>query len=415
MDIESGNEGVLYDGTLEARKAYNETIQLAKQGEDWDDIDDIVAEKFDLVKNTAQRIVAKALGAMENYYEYDDFGKPSHTKDGSYPLRSNYEEGYNLSLADDGCVKFRVSAKPYKHVKGTLNGSDQHLNLLRTALQSDEWSIGTSEVIYHDEKPELHVNITNEELTIRDQQDSKTLIGLDVNEDNVALSALTEEGVQDSIVIEFPEIKFERHRYFTIRKRVQNAEKNSVFHALGDKEKRFVNDKTHKLSRQVIEWCQQFEHPCIVLEDLKEMRENIDYGTRMNRRLHHLPFNLIQSFVSYKAAFEGIPVAWINPEYTSQRCSMCGYAEKANRKRKRFKCLECSHQDHSDRNAGVNIAVKGVAEAEVDWNVPTLYTLPVIRTGELRQSASGCVNQPSVTHSTVRDNTVDGGTGSISS
>lgn len=413
MNIESGNEGVLYDGTVEARKAYNETIRLAKQGMDWDDIDDIVAEKFDLVKNTAQRIVAKALEAMENYYEYDDFEIPSHTKDGSYPLRSNYEEGYTLSLSDEGEIAFRVSAKPYKHVKGTLDGSPEQLDLLRTALQSDEWSIGTSEVVYYDDEPELHVNVTNEDLTIRDKQDSQTLIGLDVNEDNVALAALDEDGVQDSKVIEFPEIKFERHRYFTIRKRVQNAEKYSVFHALGDKEKRFVQDKTHKVSRQVVEWCQQFEDPCIVLEDLKEMREDIDYGTRMNRRLHHLPFNLIQRFVSYKAAFEGIPVAWINPEYTSQRCTMCGHAEKANRKRKRFKCRECSHQDHSDRNAGVNIAVKGVSETEVDWNVPTLYTLPVIRTGELRRSVSGCVNQPSVTHPTVRDDTVDGGNGSI--
>lgn len=415
MRIESDNEGVLHDGTIESRWVYNETIRRAKNGVDWDEIRQQLESEADLIKNTTQLVFDKTLDAMENYHEYDGFGKPSHIKDGSYPLRSNYEEGYNLFLTDGGSVEFRVSAKPYKHVKGTLEGSDQHLNLIRSALQNDEWSIGTSEVVYKDDEPELHVNVTHGERTIRGKQDSKTLVGMDVNEDNVALATLNDDGVQDSIVIEFPEVKFERHRYFTIRKRVQKAGKRSTFEALGDKEKRFINDTTHKVSRQVIEWCQQFENPCIVLEDLKEIRDSIEYGTRMNRRLHHLPFNLIQQFVSYKAAFEGIPVAWINPEYTSQRCTMCGHAEKANRKKKRFKCRECSHHDHSDRNAGVNIAVKGVGETDVDWNVPTLNTLPVIRTRKLRRSASGRVNRSTVTHSTVRDSSVNGGTGSVSS
>ncbi|ELY62674.1 IS1341-type transposase (TCE31), partial [Natrinema versiforme JCM 10478] len=103
----------------------------------------------------------------------------------------------------------------------------------------------------------------------------------------------------------------------------------------------------------------------------------IDYGTRMNRRLHHLPFRALQFYTSYKASFAGIPTAWINPEYTSQRCQMCGHTERANRNKKRFKCQSCSHQDHSDRGASVNIAVKGMKK--LDWNVPALNSLPVVR------------------------------------
>jgi len=48
----------------------------------------------------------------------------------------------------------------------------------------------------------------------------------------------------------------------------------------------------------------------------------------MNRRLHHLPFRPLQDYTSYKAPFEGIPTAWINPEYTSQRCLMSGHTER---------------------------------------------------------------------------------------
>ena len=408
LDVQSDNESLLYDATLEARSVYNESIRLAKQGVDWDVIPDRVADDANLVKNTTQRVVAKALGAVENYYEYDDFGQPSHTKDGAYPLRANYEEGYNLSLTDDGDVAFRISAKPYRHVKGVLGGSDAHLDVLRTALTSDEWKIGTAEALFHDNNAELHVTVTNTERVVRDKQNSRTVIGVDVNEDNVALTALSEDGVENSLVIDFPEIKFERHRYFTIRKRVQNAGKDSIHDTLEAREERFVRDRLHKISRHIVEWSHQFEKPCIVFEDLKEMRDSINYGARMNRRLHHLPFRALQFHTSYKTSFEGIPTGWVNPEYTSQRCPMCGHTERANRNKKRFKCRSCSHQDHSDRSASVNIAVKGI-EKHQDWNVPALNSLPVVR--KVRRQASGAVDAPAVTHSTARGYQADGRVG----
>src|SRR6056297_2637061 len=405
LDIQSDNEGLLHDACLEARLAYNETIRLAKEGVDWDAIPDRVAGDVDLVKNTTQRVVAKALGAMENYYEYDDFGQPSHTKDGAYPLRANYEEGYNLSLTDDGDVAFRISAKPYKHVEGVLKGSDAHFDILKTALESDEWKIGTAEALFYNDDAELHVNVTNTKQTIRDKQNSRTVVGVDVNEDNVALTALSEDGVEGTVVIDFPEIKFERHRYFTMRKRVQSLGKDSIHDTLEGREEHFVRDRLHKVSRHIVEWSRQFEKPCIVFEDLKEMRDSIDYGTRMNRRLHHLPFRALQYYTSYKASFEGIPTGWINPEYTSQRCPLCGHTERANRNKKRFTCRSCEHQDHSDRGASVNIAVKGV-EKHQDWNVPALNSLPQVR--KVRRQASGAVDAPTVTHDTVRGYQTDG-------
>jgi putative transposase len=405
LDIQSDNERLLYDATLEARWAYNETIRLAKEGVEWDDIPDRVADDAELVKNTTQRVVAKALAAMENYHEYDDFGLPSHTKDGAYPLRANYEEGYNLTLGDDGTIEFRISAKPYKHVNGVLEGDDAHLDILRAALAGDEWTIGTAEALFHNGTPELHVNVTNTERTVREKQDSRTVIGVDVNEDNVALSALSANGVEETLVIDFPEIKSERHRYFTMRKRIQNAEKPSMHDTLKGREERFVRDRLHKVSRHIVEWSHQFETPCIVFEDLKEMRDSIDYGTRMNRRLHHLPFRALQYYTSYKAAFDGVPTTWINPEYTSQQCPMCGHTERANRHKKRFKCRSCQHQDHADRNASVNIAVKGI-EKHQNWNVPALNSLPQVR--KVRRQASGAVGAPTVALDTARGHHPDG-------
>ncbi len=195
--------------------------------------------------------------------------------------------------------------------------------------------------------------------------------------------------------------------YFTMRKRVQNGGKSSMHDVLEGREERFVRDRLHKMSRHIVEWSRQFEKPCIVFEDLKEMRDSIDYGTRMNRRLHHLPFRALQFYTSYKASFEGIPTAWINPEYTTQRCPMCGHTERANRHKKRFKCKDCEHQDHSDRGASVSIAVKGMQK--LDWNVPALNSLPQVR--KVRQQASGAVDAPTVTHPIARGYQADGQVG----
>lgn len=92
---------------------------------------------------------------------------------------------------------------------------------------------------------------------------------------------------------------------------------------LDEREERFIRDRLHKLNGHLVERSCQFENQCIVFEDLKEICESIDYGMRTNRRLHHLPFRVLQYYTSYKPVFEGVPTAWIDPEYTSQQCSMC--------------------------------------------------------------------------------------------
>ena len=48
----------------------------------------------------------------------------------------------------------------------------------------------------------------------------------------------------------------------------------------------------------------QFEKPFIVFDDLEEMRDSVDDGVRMNRRLHSSPFRQLQEFVAYEAAFD---------------------------------------------------------------------------------------------------------------
>jgi putative transposase len=97
--------------------------------------------------------------------------------------------------------------------------------------------------------------------------------------------------------------------------------------------------------------------PVVVLEALSYIRDDLDYGEWMNRRLHAWAFARLQERIEDKAREAGIPVEYIRPEYTSQTCHECGHV--GYRDGDEFQCQneECWVSEyHADINAAVNIA-----------------------------------------------------------
>jgi putative transposase len=167
----------------------------------------------------------------------------------------------------------------------------------------------------------------------------------------------------------------------------------SIQDTLEGREERFVCDRLHKMSRHIVEWSQQFETPCVVFEDLKEMRDSIDYGTQMNRHLYHLPFHTRQYYTSYKRRLRVFRLRGLT---LSTRVSGARCADIRNERtvtRSGFMCRSFSYQDHSGHGASVNIAVKGI-EKHQDWNVPALNSLPHVR--KVRRQASEAMDAPTV-------------------
>jgi Putative transposase DNA-binding domain len=63
-----------------------------------------------------------------------------------------------------------------------------------------------------------------------------------------------------------------------------------------------------------------------------------------------------------KAQAAGVAFVRVNPAYTSQTCSACGYIDKGNRRSQSvFDCARCDFVGHADHNAANNIAMRGVA------------------------------------------------------
>ena len=66
--------------------------------------------------------------------------------------------------------------------------------------------------------------------------------------------------------------------------------------------------------------------------------------------------------LEYKLHWLGGTFLSVNPQYTSQKCSVCGYTDKANRpSQAKFECQQCGHQANADINAARNILAAGHA------------------------------------------------------
>lgn len=117
-----------------------------------------------------------------------------------------------------------------------------------------------------------------------------------------------------------------------------------------------LTDIVEKASRQAVEYARRFEKPVIVLEDLSYIRESLDYGQYMNRRLHSWAFARLQGRIEDKAREAGIPVRYVNAAYTSQTCHECGHIGYRNGDEFRCQNDECWVSEyHADINAAVNI------------------------------------------------------------
>jgi transposase len=61
-----------------------------------------------------------------------------------------------------------------------------------------------------------------------------------------------------------------------------------------------------------------------------------------------------------KATVSGVQIVFVHPRFTSQQCHACGHTQPGNRESQAvFRCLDCGHGDHADRNAARNILARG--------------------------------------------------------
>ena len=94
----------------------------------------------------------------------------------------------------------------------------------------------------------------------------------------------------------------------------------------------------------------------------EEHGRNVKAKAGLNRGILDQGWAMFASMLEYKQAWKGGMVQYIAPAYTSQKCSVCGFTDKRNRKTQAvFECVCCGHTANADRNAALNILAAGHA------------------------------------------------------
>ncbi len=157
--------------------------------------------------------------------------------------------------------------------------------------------------------------------------------------------------------------RYQRHmrrRFYARRKRLQKAKTIRAMKKSEGKERRWMKDINHKLSRQIVNHAYQQGVGTIKIESLAGVRKGTTRTSRgasarkNNRMKNSWSFYQLTAFITYKAERLGIKVEPVDPAYTSQECPACGARNKAQDRT--YVCAECGWVGHRDTVGAINIS-----------------------------------------------------------
>jgi putative transposase len=132
---------------------------------------------------------------------------------------------------------------------------------------------------------------------------------------------------------------------------------------MAGKQQRFQRWVNHGLAKRLVQYAKDTK-AVLVLEELTHIRRRITVRKRQRAKHSNWSFRQLRDFVIYKATQAGIPWLLVDPRYTSQTCSKCGFRDKRNRRSQaEFSCLKCGFHIHADLNAAKNLAGRALVSA----------------------------------------------------
>jgi len=186
--------------------------------------------------------------------------------------------------------------------------------------------------------------------------DGDTIIGVDLGIVRLA----TAKHPHGTLVVNGKPIRHEREHQASLRKRYQRHHRTDRVKAQKGKERRWMTDLNHRVSRQLVDLAAQYPNPVLALEQLDGIRDRVRGSKKFNRMMGSWAFRQLADFVQYKAEKAGVRVVFVDPRKTSRTCPKCGHATRSNRNAQSdFRCVSCGYRANADVVASINIA--GVA------------------------------------------------------
>lgn len=165
-------------------------------------------------------------------------------------------------------------------------------------------------------------------------------------------------------------------RHAVLRSELQSKGTRSAKRKLkrtSGRQRRFRRDCDHVLSKRLVQTMESGQ--TLVFENLTDIRGRVKLKKAQRKRLHKWSFAQLQVFVEYKAQAVGVSVVFVDPRYTSQKCSQCKHVSRSNRPEQSiFKCRVCKFTCHADHNAAINIRANYLQFKGLSVNQPIVAT-----------------------------------------
>ncbi len=267
------------------------------------------------------------------------------------PLSAIQFDKRTLTIKNRSCT--------FSTIKGRIKSNYFVGDYQKHILDDPNYEFRTATLTYRNGNFFLNITIVKPALV----RSPNTVMGIDMGIKNIAVTSTGR-------FFSSGPLNDRRKQFREKRGRIQSKGTKSAHNLikrLSGQETRFTNWILHTISRRIVD--DAFEHNVdgIAFETLNSIRESAKQWRKEERaKINLWAFSKLQSFVQYKALESGIDVWFVEPKYTSQRCSRCGHTESSNRKSLSFICKHCGYSLHADYNASKNIAIKAISGISLD-------------------------------------------------
>jgi putative transposase len=301
---------------------------------------------------------------------------PIYIKNSSYKIIKT-STGYEVN-----CAIFNKSQE-LKHLTFIIDKLDGNKKTTLNKLMGGKYKQGAAQII-RDNKGKWHMTLSFSFEMEKKELDINRIVGIDVGITNALTMQIWDNNLQEwdrlswvKCVLDGKELIHYRQkieaRRIALLKNSKVAEENTgkaghgrtkrieATSHMSEKVKHFRDTLNHKYSKYVVDFAVKHNCGCIQIEDLSGFGEGISETLLKNWSYFDL-----QQKIKYKADENGIEINFINPKYTSLRCSSCGSIDKENRDCKnnqaKFECIVCGHNENADINASKNISLPRIEE-----------------------------------------------------
>jgi putative transposase len=209
--------------------------------------------------------------------------------------------------------------------------------------------------------------ITPTSLSISIQKDiepiiPESIIGIDRNLRNITLNIFPKSKCVMYKTNKVLSIKENTVRVIGSFRRSDRRVKGKFYAQKRNRQTRRINQYLHKISKDIVQKAK--EHKSIItFENLKGIRKlyrkGNGQGRTYRRKMNGWPFYELQRQIQYKAAWEGLPVSFVDPKRTSMLCPICrGLLQEDRQNRRKMMCINCMKSMDRDVVASLNIAYK---------------------------------------------------------